>query len=671
VGLAAQAAPAPASPAVEAAAVLLTNAAQIRQLTLDQAEAHQSVKLRGVVTAINPGSSIFLQDDTGGTFIRTIHKRFPAVVPGTWLEAEGTTFSGRFVPGIDFNRCLVLGRRKLPEPVVATFDDLVSARWHYQRVQVAGIVRAVTPVPERKRTILTVALGGRKLQVNLLWPGATNAPVTVAAQVRITGLAAGLINDRRQLIAPELLVSRRQDLVVEQSAPADPFSMGLTPVRDLLQFSPAGVSGQRVHVRGVVTYQRTGKAVFLREAKCGLEVQTTQTTLVEPGDVVEAVGFPAMGTFSAHLEDAEFRVVAKEASPEPVPITLKEALLGANDGNLVSLSAHLVEMLQGPAESVLVLEAEDTLFHARLPRSALAVRNGSVVRLRGICRVQEFAFAPNTFSAEPRAMELLLRSPADIAVESAPAWWTTRRLGIAVGVLLAVSLVTLGWIALLRRRVADQAAVICAKVQREAALEERHRLAREMHDTLAQSFSGLAFQLDAVAGRLPAEADQARSALDTARQIARHGQEGFRRSLMNLRAQELERGSLTEALPEIARQITAGTGIELRCQMSAATGRLPEAVETNLLRIGQECIANAVRHARPTTIELALEPFAGAVRLRISDDGVGFDPRQLDADGNGHFGWCSIRERAEQIGATVNLESSRDHGTAVTVTFPC
>jgi signal transduction histidine kinase len=261
----------------------------------------------------------------------------------------------------------------------------------------------------------------------------------------------------------------------------------------------------------------------------------------------------------------------------------------------------------------------------------------------------------------------LLRSPADIQVLAAPSWWTARRLAIAVSLLLGVATIAVVWIALLRRRLGEQAEVIRDKIQRAAALEERHRMAREMHDTLAQSFSGLGFQLDALGARLPVSAEPARAQLDIARQMVRHGQEGFRRSLLNLRAQELERGTLAEALPALARQITAGTGIELRSEVYGVPCGLPEAVEANLLRIGQECLANAVHHGHPRHIDLVLSHEPGLVKLRIADDGEGFDPRRLTQVSNGHFGWRGIRERAEQIRATVNLDSQPGRGTAVTI----
>jgi signal transduction histidine kinase len=498
----------------------------------------------------------------------------------------------------------------------------------------------------------------------------TNLPPLVDAQVTVAGLAAGYINDRRQIIAPQLFVTRVRDIRVEVPPPANPFDAPSTSSTALLNFAPSGISNHRVHVSGVITHQQPGEAIFLRDAEHGLAVETTQDQKVRPGDVVEAVGFPVMGRFSAFLQNAEFRLVKSGVPPLPVPTTVTTVLRGTNDADLVMLEAQLLEVLETPTESLLVLGAENTAFRARLPRTTLSLRNGSNLRLTGVCRVAESEFSGERFGASPGSIELLLRSPADIAVIVAPSWWTAQRLAVATAVLLGLALAAFAWVVLLRRRVAEQSEVIREKVQREAALEERHRMAREMHDTLAQSFSGLGFQLEALKTNLPAGTDSVRQQLETARQMVRHGQESFRRSLMNLRAQELERGSLADALPEIARQITAGTGIDVRCEVQRPAANLPEAVEMNLLRIGQECLANAVHHAKPARIELSLRQEPGAVSLCIADDGKGFEPEDLKRAANGHFGWRGIHERADQIRAKVQLDSQPGRGTRVTVTVP-
>lgn len=652
---------------------MLTNAAQLRALPAVTAALQLPVSLRVTVTAFNP-SSVFIQDETGGTFLN-----FPTgpagLSIGDVLDVVGVSYPGRFLPGVGSVRFQVVDHGDLPAATPVTFEELLSARRHYERVEVNGIVRSITltPASERlisERLVLYVALGTRKLEVQIATTGLTNLPALADARVRIVGLAAGYINNRRQLLAPQLLVNQLADVQVVKPPPADPFGVPLTASSALLNFDPAGVSQHRVRVHGVVTHRQADEALYLRDADHGLLVQTAQLDLVNPGDVVEVVGFPAIGRFSAFLEDAEFRITGHAADPRPLPTSLTEALTGMNDANLITLDAQVLEVLETPAESVLVLRAENMAFRARMPRATLTLGKDTTVRLTGVCRAEEFSPMGAGFGANPRSIELLLRSPADVTVLTAPSGWTAQRLAVAAGILLGVALVAFIWVALLRRRVTEQAGVIREKIRREAALEERHRMAREMHDTLAQSFSGLGFQLEALNTRLPTEAMAARSQLEIAQQMVRHGQEGFRRSLLNLRSQELERGSLTEALQELARHITAGTGIELNCEVQCPERGLSEAIEANLLRIGQECLGNAVRHGHPKHIDLLLKHEAGIVQLRITDDGVGFDPAELNHASNGHFGWRGIRERAEQLGATVELQAQPGRGTSVTVNVP-
>jgi signal transduction histidine kinase len=667
----ASAATAPAAADRLSSPVVLTQAAALRALSPMEAASRRPVKLRATVIGLNPLSpAIFLQDETGGTFVRQEGVWPEQVRLGDVLEVEGVSYEGRFVPGVQSARLRVVGHGELPEARAVTFDDLLSTRHHYERVELSGIVRSVAPGPVEGQTVLTLAAGTRKLEVRLVGVAPHELPALVDARVTVAGVAAGYINDARQMVAPQLHLSRLQDLRVDSPPPADPWQAPLETAASLCTFKPEGVSGHRVRLRGVVTHAEPGKTLFLREGQRGLRVETSQADSVAPGDEVEVLGFPAMGTFSACIEHAEFRVMGRGAPPEPVAVTVGEAMRGTNDANLVSVRARLLEILNTPDETLLVLSAEETALRARLPRTRLPFRKETELQVTGICRLGEPKVPHTMFGVTPGTLELLARSAQDLQVESRPSWWTPGRLMVAAGLAVGLAAVALVRVVLLRRRVAEQSEVIRQKIQREAALEERQRLAREIHDTVAQSFSGLGFQLEAVSARLPAAAEEARRQVETARQIVRHGQESLRRSLMNLRAQELERGRLADALPEMARQLATGTGIDVRCTVEGPAQGLPDAIESNLLRIGQECLTNAVRHGKPKRIGLEIRYAAEAVQVRIQDDGTGFDPGQLKRGGSGHFGWRGIWERAEQIRARVDLATAPGQGTTVTVTAP-
>ena len=211
-----------------------------------------------------------------------------------------------------------------------------------------------------------------------------------------------------------------------------------------------------------------------------------------------------------------------------------------------------------------------------------------------------------------------------------------------------------------------------ARMEREfsAVLAERNRIAREIHDTLAQGFAGISVQLELVARLLASAPQSAREHLDEARALVRDSLAEARRSVWDLRSQALEENDLPAALAETARRLIRGAAIEARVEVHGTFRRLDRNIEDHLLRIGQEALTNAVKHARPTRIRIDLTYEEKQLRLRIRDDGRGFDasvPREwLD----GHFGLLGMRERAEQLGGRLLVSSAPNEGTEITAEIP-
>jgi signal transduction histidine kinase/ligand-binding sensor domain-containing protein len=201
-------------------------------------------------------------------------------------------------------------------------------------------------------------------------------------------------------------------------------------------------------------------------------------------------------------------------------------------------------------------------------------------------------------------------------------------------------------------------------------LVERTRLAREIHDTLLQSLVGVLLQLDGVSTTLDNSAEQARDNLQhLKRQVEFYIREA-RQSIRDLRSPVLQDKDVRAALREAGERITGGSGTSLNFQVSGRPKRAGRRVDENLLRIGQEALANAVRHGRPTTISVQLHYDEAFVLLRVQDDGTGFDPALANCGPDGHWGVVTMRERAEQLGGTFTLTSSRGKGTTVEVSVP-
>jgi signal transduction histidine kinase len=207
-----------------------------------------------------------------------------------------------------------------------------------------------------------------------------------------------------------------------------------------------------------------------------------------------------------------------------------------------------------------------------------------------------------------------------------------------------------------------------AEQERQAAiLKERARLARDVHDTLAQGFTGVILQMEAAEEALFDEnPDAAVQRVRRAREIARESLGEARRSVHALRPQALDKSGFAEALQSMLKNTTVGTSLRTRFCSEGEPMVLPANVEETLLRIGQEALSNALKHAHPTEFHIRLCFKSDAVRLEFFDNGKGFVVGQT----NGGVGLLGMKERAEQIGATLTISSEPGKGTKIIAVSP-
>ena len=184
--------------------------------------------------------------------------------------------------------------------------------------------------------------------------------------MRLQGVSGGYYNARFQFIGATLLVPSLKNLVIETPAPADLFSIPVRPIHIILRLGPVGASDQRVHVQGIVTLQRPGKTLFIRDAQEGLEVETRQTIPLEIGDRVDVVGFPAVGDFSPVLQDAVYRKIGAGAAPPAPLVTAAQALLGGYDSELIRMQGRLVGFSLAAVRKSLTIDADGPMVEAEL-----------------------------------------------------------------------------------------------------------------------------------------------------------------------------------------------------------------------------------------------------------------------------------------------------------------
>lgn len=217
--------------------------------------------------------------------------------------------------------------------------------------------------------------------------------------------------------------------------------------------------------------------------------------------------------------------------------------------------------------------------------------------------------------------------------------------------------------------IAIQRARLFARSTRLGAMEERNRLAREIHDTLAQSLAGITLRLETADALLAAQADPARihEAIGAALSLTRDSLEEARRSVMDLRASVLEGRTLAESLTALAQDWREQAETELSVEITGGSAPLPLRVESGLCRIAQEALANIRLHAHARHARLEMIATPQQVSLIIEDDGRGFDPQQLP---KGRYGLVGLRERVKLLGGSLHLQSSAGIGTSLTIIIP-
>jgi signal transduction histidine kinase len=204
---------------------------------------------------------------------------------------------------------------------------------------------------------------------------------------------------------------------------------------------------------------------------------------------------------------------------------------------------------------------------------------------------------------------------------------------------------------------------------REAGIsDERQRMAREIHDTLAQGLTGIITQLQAAAQ--PGEAADRDRRVEAAIRLARESLSEARRSVHELRPEPLETARLGEALGEVARRWSALHAVPAAVTTTGVPRLMPPDVEVTLLRTAQEALANVAKHANATRVGLTLSYMEDEVALDVRDDGVGFDPASLTESADGGFGLTAMRQRVERLAGTLEIESEPGTGTAISACVP-
>jgi signal transduction histidine kinase len=657
---------------------VLTKAIEVRSLTPAEAQTGIPVRLRGVVVFVDSPSAIFLQDETSTTFFLLEENapdrtRAPVPAMGDEIEVTGRTRMGLYMPGLAVSSYRRIGQRELPPGIPVTYDDLHFGRYHYQRVTIEGVVRSVR-MRDKTAWRVGIALGSRVTDVWIEEPPPANLTL-IGDRVRVTGLAAGLINTpRRQMVQPYVRIFQWSD--IEVLTPAPPANqLPEVSADQLLTYQLTGLRDQRVRINGVATAAISNDQVFLRQNDRNFAVRFGTQEYVAPGDHVTVAGFPAMDRFSAVVDDAILLDRKPGVAPTPIVVGSIEKLYGTTggqdrgeyDGELVQVTATVRDSFRSGEGAIILTRGEGRPVNVWVSNNVPLPPAGAEVRFTGICQVEAPAIGPG-FASIAGSVTLRITSPSGLEILRRPPWWTPRRLSLALAAFAGVLLLAGLWIAILRRQVWRQTHALRHRIEAEAALEERQRIAREFHDTLEQELAGVTLRLDALATRIHDEKGQGLVA--ASRNLVSRIQVETRDLISDLRDSAETAGDLLAALAAVAARYTSDGDVEVRIDARTVLPSLPATTVHDLRMIARESINNARKHGRATHVAVEVEADAERLLLRIVDNGCGFDATTALVGKRGHFGCAGMRERGRKIGAEVTWRSQLQKGTTVEVTLP-
>lgn len=628
--------------------------------------APQTVRTRGIVTWIDPavGAHFQLQDDSGG-----IRVDYTGAVPpqvNDLVEVEGTLERGDYAPVIAGARLHPHGKGDRPRAENASGGGLLNGEYNGLLVDVHGFVRSAEVVSPSTLVAL-LSSGSARITVRVSNVRDLDPKKLIAAKVWLRGVAVPVRarGSLRQLVDVEVHGPTQGDFHVDKPEPRDPWTTAVRPLHEAFQFRPAVSRADRIRVRGQVVHHRDG-IVYLNDGKSGIAVRGADAGKLQPGDEVEAVGFPDLEDFLPVLSDAVFASFPATSVPvKPRPVPVESLLGGLEHAAYVTARGRLLDRLQTPSTAgggrlVLALNTPRGVFTAELQGESTAIphlEEGATLDVSGICLVSVDG------AGNPTSFKILVPGPGQVAVVERASFFSVKRLLVLLSLVLgALAAVTLFAYFITRRNLSLAAEVR----ERSAVTAERNRLARDLHDTLEQGLTGIHLRLHSIG---PAENDaspETREHLQAVDSLVRQCHAEMRHSIWNLRSVALEKFDLAEALERAAKSLTLGSNIRVATKAGRISGRLPALVEDNLLRIGQEAITNAVKHAKPTVISIDLSVSDDRATLTVSDDGTGI----LQPAAPGHFGLTGMHERARRIGGTLRVESHAQTGTTVEVDVP-
>lgn len=685
------------------ASVVLTNIAQIAQATHDGKTNDIPFSIEASCTQTISGSTGFAIAVFDATAALIVYRRSPypeeqqqldrLIRPGDRLHIQGRVIASEengFRLGY-YYQVEILAHGRPPDPFVPTGEELSSGKADFRLVRVHGkVIDEFVDEADPRYVHLFIMHDGEPLLLNheIKPPLYAKGRKLLGADVTAVGICEPSPIVSRRLIGRT--IACRSDNNISISMPKDFDLFSAPDINTLYGLQPDQIAHAGWHrATGRVLAIWNGRSFMITIDQHHLsQIELADWTPPSHGEFVEVAGIPSTDLFKVNLSRAVWRParVVTTPVPEPVMDTTIRAIQtdragrprfnAAFNGKTVRLKGRVCDYQKSDDATDRILHLEDGGFLTTVNAGAIKSPHDmplpdSIVEVTGVCVMEADDWSPNVVFPRIRQFRIVLRTADDLRVLANPPWWTRQRLLMVIGVLLlgiggiAIWNISLRVVSERRGRFlfAERAARFGA-MQRTA---ERTRIAIELHDSISQSMSGAAMELETAKRGFLTASDASSRHLDAAMRALASCHAELRRCLWDLRSDALEEPTMDGAIRKTLLPLVKSSRLDLR--FNVPRKRLSDDTAYAVIRIIRELVVNAINHGKADIVKIAGSMDGNTLHFSVKDNGTGFDPESRPGILDGHFGLQGVQDRISKLGGTLQIDSRPGAGCHIAVSM--
>lgn len=632
----------------------------------------------------------YLKDSSGSIELHMFPGDWRAVRPGDVFRIKGRV---RRLPrriGIVHADCETAEFLRHESPIEAptvSAHDFLSGRLLFEHVSLDGVMSSVFRDEIDPNYIYFIMTCGDERVFAVLVTDADVNDVSsrlLGSDVHVTGCCSRDA-DSRSHCDYFLSLNGLDCIEVRERRSDDPFAA--QDISDTAAMTPQAVStlGRRL-ATGTVLATWAGNKALIRTAKNGILTATmAENALPAPGMAVEVSGYPETDLYSINLSRAVWRRSRTTPGPEPdVLPSSPSSLTSDNEGrSRIDASMHGRRIsMTGVAKRVRRGRNDEFAFSIEDGNASVDVImsesgatadivDGCRVSVCGICVMEKEPWRPNVIIPRITDVFIVVNDRAGVRVVSRPAWWTPIRLLCVIVALAAALLAIFAWNMTLRTLVVRRSRQLfraeLSKADAQLRIDERTRLAAELHDSIAQTLSGVSLQIDAAERLVDGDREKLARSLHLASVALKSCRAELRDCLWDLRSCVLDAPDIGGAIRQTLAPIAGDANVLVRFNVRRSL--VSDNTVHAIMRIVRELVSNAIRHGKAKTIRIAGVLEGRRIEFSVQDDGCGFRPGNVPSMRQGHFGLAGIRERTRKLNGSINIETAPGRGTKATVSL--